>query len=118
MVMFHLEIEKGCRLVSRKLYPSSRKTDQAIRKEIFERDKFTCQMCGAKPKRKPKNYTGRYTIYGVKVLRKNTKTDGGVSYLVIDHIIPWKKGGTIESDNLQTLCDPCNSSKGDRIDGI
>jgi hypothetical protein len=29
-----------------------------------------------------------------------------------DHIFPWSKGGTSDKDNVQLLCQPCNSSKG------
>ena len=35
--------------------------------------------------------------------------------LTIDHVWPWSKGGTSEAGNLQTLCRPCNSSKGARV---
>ncbi len=56
----------------------------ALRWAIWERDNFTCQMCGSR------------------------------TNLSIDHIIPESKGGTLEADNLQTLCCRCNSSKGNR----
>lgn len=107
-----MRYQKIDKKAARRLRPSKIKEDQAIRKEIFERDNFTCQSCGIKPKDVPKNYDGRYTI--------NVQRDHLIfeSYLVIDHIIPWKKGGNIESCNLQTLCDPCNSSKGDRVNGL
>lgn len=32
--------------------------------------------------------------------------------LVVDHIVPLAKGGTNARENLQTMCSPCNSSKG------
>ena len=53
---------------------------------VWERDNFTCQMCGVR------------------------------KYLSIDHIYPESKGGTLELSNLQTLCCRCNSKKGDRAD--
>lgn len=53
--------------------------------EIFERDDFSCQLCGA---------------------RRN---------LVIDHIIPLAKGGANDVQNYQTLCESCNLSKLDKL---
>lgn len=55
-----------------------------VRWAVWERDNFTCKACGT---------------------RQN---------LSIDHIKPESKGGTTELDNLQTLCKPCNSRKGNR----
>lgn len=42
---------------------------------------------------------------------------GGNENLSVDHIRPVKKGGSNEPENLQTLCVPCNSSKGVRFTG-
>lgn len=50
--------------------------------EVWERDNFTCQHCGQ---------------------RKD---------LAVDHIRPESKGGSLDMDNLQTLCRSCNSKKG------
>lgn len=56
--------------------------------DVFKRDKFTCQYCGAHPP--------------------------GVM-LHIDHVKPVADGGTNVIDNLVTACEPCNLGKGARL---
>jgi hypothetical protein len=58
-----------------------------IRFEVFKRDRFTCQYCGAKSPEVVLN---------------------------IDHIDPVANGGTNEICNLITSCFSCNSGKGKR----
>lgn len=55
-----------------------------IRFEVFKRDKFTCQYCGAK---------------------------APDAVLHVDHIHPVSKGGTNDIMNLVTSCDSCNGGK-------
>ncbi len=55
-----------------------------VRFEVFKRDAFTCQYCGATPPS---------------------------IVLHVDHIIPVSDGGSNEIDNLVTSCQPCNSGK-------
>ena len=59
-----------------------------LRREIKERDHFTCQHCGVSLSQEPH------------------------LLLEIDHIVPVSKGGLTTEDNLQTLCWRCNRSKG------
>lgn len=67
---------------------SQRKTiSKSLRFEIFKRDGFACQYCGATP---PK------------------------AVLHIDHINPVKLGGDNDPDNLITACQSCNSGKAAR----
>lgn len=50
---------------------------------------------------------GRYT------LRAYSPDTGCRTYLHVDHVIPRARGGAVDHiDNLQTLCEPCNLSKG------
>jgi len=62
-----------------------RKIPAAVRRDVHERDGFAYLHCGA--------------------------LDG----LTLDHIVPWSIGGSDAADNLQTLCQPCNSKKGARV---
>tara|TARA_R110000787_G_scaffold216199_1_gene325361 strand:+ start:80 stop:616 length:537 start_codon:yes stop_codon:yes gene_type:complete len=58
-----------------------------VRFEVFKRDVFTCQYCGATPP---------------KVI------------LEVDHIIPVASGGENDENNLVTSCFDCNRGKGAR----
>jgi hypothetical protein len=53
-----------------------------LRRRVFERNAYRCLNCGTHMN------------------------------LTVDHIKPESKGGTLDFDNLQTLCAPCNSAKG------
>lgn len=64
--------------------PTKRVIPQNLRWSVFERDQFRCVTCGTHLQ------------------------------LRCDHIIPESKGGPLTLDNLQTLCAPCNSRKGNR----
>lgn len=63
-----------------KRLPVSKRT----RFEVFKRDGFTCQYCGATPP----------------------------NLLEVDHIHPVVEGGTNDTDNLITSCQDCNRGKG------
>ncbi len=58
----------------------------SLRQQVFKRDNFSCLWCG------------RSNAEGVK--------------LNADHIIPEAFGGEATIDNLGTLCENCNKSKG------
>lgn len=59
-------------------------TSKRLRFEVFKRDAFTCQYCGAQPPN---------------------------VVLVCDHINPVKLGGLTTIDNLVTSCEACNQGK-------
>ena len=62
-----------------------------LRNETFERDDYTCQMCG-------------YS-------KGELFLDGEPVKLEADHIIPLADNGKTVIDNLQTLCSRCNAGK-------
>lgn len=60
------------------------KVPTASRREIFRRDRHTCQYCGS------------------------------TKHLTLDHVMPRSRGGSHTWDNLVTACTRCNSQKGNR----
>ncbi|MBV6624705.1 MAG: HNH endonuclease [Rivularia sp. (in: Bacteria)] len=61
----------------------------AVKKYVFERDKYQCQSCGKQKEE---------------------------ASLTIDHIIPLARGGSNDISNLQILCFTCNRKKTDKND--
>jgi superfamily II DNA or RNA helicase len=61
---------------------------EALKEQVFTRDKHTCLCCG------------------------KTKAKGKKIALQVDHIIPVAMGGKNVLSNLQTLCRTCNTAKG------
>jgi 5-methylcytosine-specific restriction endonuclease McrA len=57
------------------------------RRNIFKRDRFTCQYCGAQP---------------------------GSEELTLDHVVPRAQGGESRWDNCVLACLPCNKHKANR----
>jgi len=55
------------------------------RKSVLTRDNYTCQYCGKREK-----------------------------YMTVDHVLPKKRGGKTEWENLVCACRICNSKKGGR----
>lgn len=67
---------------------SKRNITLSMRVKVFERDNYTCQMCG-------------------KTVKDGVK-------LEVDHIKPVSKGGSDDMSNLLTLCFDCNRGKSDK----
>lgn len=63
-------------------------TGKRLRFDVFKRDHFTCQYCGAQPP---------------------------AIVLVADHITPVAEGGETTIENLLAACEPCNQGKADRL---
>jgi len=57
------------------------------RRNVFKRDRFTCQYCGRQP---------------------------GGEELTIDHVVPRAQGGTSSWENCVLACVECNTRKADR----
>jgi hypothetical protein len=71
-------------------HKTQRKPSLRMRFRVMQRDAFRCRLCGRSPA----------AIHGLE--------------LVIDHVVPWSKGGETVDENLQTLCSDCNYGKFDQ----
>jgi len=67
--------------------PKRKALSKKTRFDVFKRDFFTCQYCGAHPP--------------------------GI-LLHVDHVVAVANGGSNSIDNLVTSCEPCNAGKGAR----
>jgi 5-methylcytosine-specific restriction endonuclease McrA len=67
------------------------------RKNIFERDKYTCQYCGTKPPSK------RAALRWMEE-----------KALTFDHVVPRSQGGKTTWENIVTSCHDCNRKKGNQ----
>jgi 5-methylcytosine-specific restriction endonuclease McrA len=72
-------------VVSLKTYVKPSRHPAFTRFNVFLRDHFTCQYCGARED------------------------------LTFDHLLPRSKGGHTTWENVVTACSPCNLRKGDRL---
>lgn len=71
-----------------KTKPARTAISKGTRFEVFKRDGFVCQYCGAHPP---------------------------ATILHVDHIHPVAEGGTNDQDNLITACADCNLGKGAKL---
>ena len=72
-------------VVSLKTYVKPSRHPAFTRFNVFLRDRFTCQYCGARED------------------------------LTFDHVVPRSKGGQTTWENVVAACSPCNLRKGDRL---
>jgi len=76
---------------------------KSVRAAVLARDGKVCRCCEVRV------YTSEELIGGRWIGKGNR------AILTFDHVIPRQYGGTTTADNLQILCDSCNSIKGSRM---
>ncbi len=86
-IMNELVVTGYFSLEGKNLYYLKKRIPESLRQQVFERDGYRCVECES------------------------------IKRLSVDHIVPERHGGTMELNNLRTLCKPCNSEKGSKIIG-
>lgn len=84
-VSFRLRVPEVIVLVHYDRVPTNSVTFS--RRNIYKRDRFTCQYCGEQP---------------------------GSEELTLDHVLPRSRGGTSTWENCVLACIDCNATKADR----
>lgn len=69
-----------------------------LRLAVLKRDGYVCQRCGH------------------KVTKFRRREFFGDPVGAVDHITARARGGRTSIENLRTLCEPCNASKGGKSD--
>jgi hypothetical protein len=89
----------------------------AMQAAIFARDRYTCRYCETRTVLIPVMYAIS-ALYGnvFKAHRYWRRDNTDVAYWTyatsVEHIVPIKRGGTSDPDNLLTACWRCNEEKG------
>ena len=87
----------------------------SLRLRTFKEKGCVCTICGLEGTfflkvKNPGDNRWHFNLYGMK--------DGEKVLITKDHIMPRSKGGKDCLSNMQTMCQHCNSAKGDHIDVV
>ncbi len=87
------------------------------RRNVFKRDRFTCQYCGHQGRAHP--WTGseagkRDSTSGPRSQGSRPRRQPGGDELTIDHVVPRAQGGESSWTNCVLACLECNKRKADR----
>lgn len=87
-----------------------RMPNAAVTRGIFARDGYRCRFCGTRVILKQARKV--FTEHFPEEARWESSNEGkhfGLSTLTasIDHLVPYKRGGTNDLENLVTACGPC-----------
>ena len=76
-------------VIMMKQYIKSKSEVRFSKSNLYLRDQYKCQYCGNEFSR---------------------------THLTMDHVVPTSRGGKTEWTNIVAACNPCNSTKGNRMD--
>ena len=88
----------------------------ALARDIFARDGYRCRYCGARVVlREARRVFIQHLPDAARWGRRNNELHCAFNALhaSIDHVLPFKRGGSSEPDNLITACGPCQFGRND-----
>ena len=91
--------------------PRCRTITWNMRIAIFRRDNYTCQYCGRDDLNIHKSIPNHLYYADGTECKLSHRYDIREAILHVDHIIPYRWGGTTTPDNLVTACSWCNYKK-------
>ena len=94
---------------------AKRMPSKSLESQIYNRDNWHCRYCGVKViSKKARNVFRKFFPQEARTGRTNEDNHFGLATLTvsIDHVLPYKRGGTSDPDNLVTACGPCQFGRG------
>ena len=86
-----------------------------VAREVFRRDGWRCRYCGCRVvSRQARDTFRKFLPREARKGRTNDDNHFGLATLCasIDHVLPFRRGGTNDLVNLVTACNPCQFGKG------
>ena len=94
---------------------SRRMPSKSVEYQVYNRDNWLCRYCNVKViSKKSRDIFRRYFPREARKGRANEDNHFGLATLTasIDHVLPYKRGGTNDPGNLVTACGPCQFGRG------
>lgn len=92
-----------------------RMPSKIIEREVYKRDGWRCRYCETRViSKQARDVFRKHFPLEARTGRTNEDNHFGLSTLTatLDHIVPHKRGGSNEPDNLVTACGPCQFGRG------
>ncbi len=92
-----------------------RMPSKIIERQIYKRDGWHCRYCESRViSKEARNIFRRYFPVVARKGRTNEDNHFGLATLsaTLDHLVPHKRGGSNEPENLVTACGPCQFGRG------
>lgn len=92
-----------------------RMPSKLIEREVYNRDGWRCRYCGSRViSKEARDVFRKYFPVEARKGKTNEDNHFGLATLSasLDHIVPYKRGGSNEMDNLVTACGPCQFGRG------